>query len=112
MRSGAAGSTRIASSPAMRLNWRRRRANSLPSIPVSGFIPVLGPSMQLLAMPRTERAVAMQQQRRDAHELLDLGQRAFILFVAVVLRNRGREPGKVRQRLPALVGQRGFRARG
>src|SRR3546814_2947818 len=57
-------------------------------------------------MPRAQRAVAMQEQRRHAHELLDLGERLLVLLVAVVLRRGGGEPGDVGQRLAAFVRQR------
>src|SRR5690606_40430947 len=108
MRSGAAGSTRIASSPAMRINWRRLRACSLLSIPAIGFID----SIELLAMARRQDAVAVQQQRRDAHELLDLGQGVLVVLVAFFLRHRRGQPGEVGERFAALLGQRRVLARG
>src|SRR5690606_32451344 len=105
MRSGAAGSTRIASSPAIRISCRRRRANSLPSMPVSAFM-----SVQLLAVARAKRAVAVQQQHGYAHELLDLGQRVLVVLVAVFLWGRRSQPRQVRQRLAALRRQWRFAA--
>src|SRR6478672_707558 len=122
MRSGADGSTRIASSPAMRISWRRRRANSFASMPVCTFIAAararagsssmdnLPGSVELLAMARREHAVAVQQQRRHAHELLDLGQRILVLVVAFILRTRRGEPGDVGERLAAFLRQRRFGA--
>src|SRR5690606_25603295 len=59
-----------------------------------------------------QRAVAMQQQGRHAHELLDLGQRGLVLFVAVVLGAGGGEPGQVGQRFLALLRQPRVGARG
>src|SRR5690606_4012924 len=102
MRSGAAGRTRMASSPAMRINWRRLRAYSLLSIPAIGFID----SIELLAVTRCQDAVAVQQQHRDAHELLDLGQRVLVVLVAFFLRHRRGEPGQVGERFAALPGER------
>src|SRR3546814_19785705 len=57
-------------------------------------------------MPRAQRAVAVQEQRRHAHELLELGERLPVLLVAVVLRRGGGEAGDVGQRLAAFVRQR------
>ena len=53
-----------------------------------------------------EHAVAVQQQHRDADELLDLDQRVLVVLVAVVLRRRGGEPGDVGQRFAAFLRQR------
>src|SRR3546814_4903038 len=98
----------------MRISCLRRRACWVRGITVLlaivvrivGFEPAARRSVEVLAMPRAQRAVAMQEQRRHAHELLDLGERLLVLLVAVVLRRGGGEPGDVGQRLAAFVRQR------
>src|SRR3546814_3906365 len=85
----------------MRISCLRRRACWVRGITVLlaivvrivGFEPAARRSVEVLAMPRAQRAVAMQEQRRHAHELLDLGERLLVLLVAVVLRRGGGEPG-------------------
>src|SRR3546814_4846046 len=94
----------------MRISCLRRRACWVRGITVLlaivvrivGFEPAARRSVEVLAMPRAQRAVAMQEQRRHAHELLDLGERLLVLLVAVVLRRGGGEPGDVGQRLAAF----------
>ena len=56
-------------------------------------------------MLRGEHAVAVQQQHRHAHELLDLHQRLFIVLVAFVLWLRGGQPGEVGQGFLPLLGK-------
>src|SRR3546814_2026846 len=75
----------------MRIRCLRRRACWVRGITVLlaivvrivGFEPAARRSVEVLAMPRAQRAVAMQEQRRHAHELLDLGERLLVLLVAV-----------------------------
>ena len=54
-----------------------------------------------------EHAVTVQQQHRDADELLDFDQGLLIVFIPVVLGRRRRQPGKVGQGFRAFFRQRG-----
>src|SRR3546814_14947861 len=95
----------------MRISCLRRRACWVRGITVLlaivvrivGFEPAACRSVEVLAMPRAQRAVAMQEQRRHAHELLALGARLLVLLVAVVLRRCGGAPGHLGPRLAAFV---------
>src|SRR5690606_40619094 len=92
----------MASSPAMRMSWRRRRANSATGMPVT-----LRMSVEAAAVARTEHAVAMQQQGGHAHEFLQFRERGFVLLVLVDVLHPG--PGQlaeVLQGLAALLRQR------
>lgn len=64
-------------------------------------------SVQAAAVARPEHAVAVQQQHRDADELLQLRQRRFVLiFVLVDVLHAGTgQPGQVLQGLAALLRQ-------
>src|SRR3546814_21072418 len=104
----------------MRISCLRRRACWVRGITVLlaivvrivGFEPAARRSVEVLTMPRAQRAVAMQEQRRHAPELLDLGELLLVLLVAVVLRRGGGEPGDVGQPLAAFVRQRRVLSRG
>src|SRR5690606_875448 len=101
-RCGAAGSTRMASLPAMRMSWRRRRANSATGMPVT-----LRMSVEAAAVARPEHAVAVQQQGRHPHELFQLGERGFVLLVLVDVLDLGAgQLAEVLQRLAAFLRQR------
>src|SRR4249919_4332384 len=104
MRSGAAGSTRIASSPAMRISCLRRRTYA--DVGSERGRGAAGMSVELAAVAGREHAVAVQQQDRDAHEFFDLRQRVFVFLVAVVLGGGRGEPGQVVQGLGTLFRQR------
>src|SRR6476469_5479825 len=123
MRSGADGRTRIASSPAMRINCLRRRAkvdggntigfvivpgSSWSGIPMHARTRPAGArlsSIELLAMARGQHAVAVQQQRGDADEFLDFRQCFLVFFVAVVLRRGSGQACEVGERLRGLLRQ-------
>src|SRR5688572_27615715 len=113
MRSGAAGSTRIASLPAMRMSCLRRRAcaDTGSDNGRCSFEPA-AMSVELLAVARREHAVAVQQQHRDADEFLDLRERVLVVVVAVVLRGRGGQLRQVAQGFLAFLRQRRRRAGG
>src|SRR5690606_37499956 len=70
------------------------------------------PSIEAVAVTRGERAVAVQEQGRDAHELLDLDERGLVLLVAVVLCSGAGQAGEVGQCLRALPREPRFAARG
>src|SRR5690606_39889367 len=93
----------MASSPARRMSWRRRRRYSAADMPVAAR----GMSVQALPVARAEHAVAMQQQGGHPREFLQLRQGRFVLVVLIdVLHLRARQPGQVLQDLVALVRQR------
>src|SRR3546814_17636515 len=99
----------------MRISCLRRRACWVRGITVLlaivvrivGFEPAACRSVEVLAMPRAQRAVALQEQRRPAHELIDLGERLLVPPVAVVLGLLGGEAGSCGQCLAVAGGPRG-----
>src|SRR5690606_21193750 len=105
----------------MRISWRRRRAWLASGIPASGRSLAPGSStasaisrtsVQPSPVARSQRAVAVDQQHRHPQELLDLGQRALVLLVTVLLRTGGSEPGDIGHRLTPFLRQRRLVARG
>src|SRR3546814_18043756 len=98
----------------MRISCLRRRACWVRGITVLlaivvrivGFEPAACRSVEVLAMPRAPREVAMQEQRRHAHELRDLGETLLVLLVALLLRRSAGDPGHVGTPPPAFVLQR------
>src|SRR5690606_28456891 len=95
-------------------SWRRRRAWTVAGMPASGrslapgsnAVPAITrSSVEALAVAWPQRTVPMQQQNGHAHELLDLGQRALVLLVALLLRSGRGQLGDVRQGFATLIRQ-------
>ena len=57
-------------------------------------------------MLQCQYAIAMQQQDSDAHELLDFDQGNFIIFVTIILRAGGGQPGEVGECFAPFLRQR------
>src|SRR5579863_6011669 len=93
-RTGAAGRTAIASLPIMRMNWRRRRANSLRSMLCRLVQPLRGRGRIHLLAQRQQ--LLEHHLRRHSDELDQLGIRLLVRFVRVRLVARGaRDLGEV-----------------